>query len=379
HLATCASCAARLAEIARLDRLIGKAPLPRAPNALRSRLYTRIAAAEMSHDAHSLAPAVKSPPVPSATPAHRPLPSERRRERRISLLASAVCAIGIAALLAIILLTPPSRTQPQVAQRAATRANNVATASARPHPATTHIAASLDALPHFADWRAAYLGLDQKLHIVTSNGNLDIAAPSLPSVASVSWVSALSPRDVAVSPDGRTIAYSVNIASSASGPVMLLSLANGALTTVPVMARSLFWSPDSQRLAANIGDARTPRIAIIHPSGGGATTLTSRSDGTPVSLLSVLGWLDETHLAVVYAPTFVMSPAHAGTAPVAVAPAENTIGAMDDSSGALRPIASIPDSASAYLTPDGSRALVVPSAGATSVEDIATATGVVRP
>ncbi|HEV2403984.1 MAG TPA: zf-HC2 domain-containing protein [Ktedonobacterales bacterium] len=377
HLATCASCAARLAEIASLDRLIGTAPLPRTPTALRSRLYARIAAAETSHDAHSLAPAMHKTPMPSGTPVRRPLLSERGRRRRISLLASAVSAVGIAAMLAIILLTP--RIQPQVAQRAATRASNVATAPVRPRPAMSHITASLAALPHFADWRAAYLSQDQKLHIVSADGNLDIAAPSLPSATSAAWVSALGPRDVAVSPDGRTIAYSVNISSSAGGPVILLSLTSGALRTVPVVARSLFWSHGSGQIAVNVGDAQTPRLAIIRASDGSVTTLTSRSDGAPVSLLSVLGWLDEAHLAVVYAPTFVMSPARAGSPAAVEAPTENTLGAMDASTGDLRPIASIPDSASVYLTPDGSHALVVPSAGATSVEVIATATGVVRP
>ena len=377
HLATCASCAARLAEIASVDRLIGTAPLPRTPTALRGRLYARIAAADTSRAAHSPAPAAQEAATPHSRPMRAPLPSERRRRRRVSLLASAVSAVGIAALLAIILVAPP-RHQPQVARRAATRSAAIVTATARPRPATSHIAAALNALPHFADWRAAYLGLDQKLHIVSANGEFDIAAPSLPS-AVASWTPTLSPRDVAVSPDGRTIAYSVNTASSAGGPVILLSLANGALTTVPVKARSLFWSPGSAWLAANVGDAQTPRVAIIHPGDGGVTTLESRSDGAPASLLSVLGWLDATHLAVVYAPTFAMSPARAGTPPAAGMPTENTIGAMDANTGALRPIASIPDSASVYLTPDGSQALVVPSAGATNVEVIATTTGVVRP
>lgn len=374
HVAACNGCAARLAEIASVDRLIATSPAPSAPAALRSGLYARIAAGPaLAQD--------RLAEAPRASDRHAvriAMPGTRKARRRFSVGAAVASVVALAAVIAVVLLAAPDPHpvavhHPHLTPRVADATSEAGASQSRTIP-------SLSAMPHFADWRAAYVGFDQRLHVVTADGTLDITAP-MPSALGASWTSAVL-RGMSVSPDGRTIASILRISPDASGPVALLSLAGGALATIHVAARALYWSPASDRLAVNIGDERQPRLAVIHPDDGAVTDLAGLVNGAPVALYEVLGWTDASHLAIIYSPPTVMvtSPVRNAT-PTATASAfagTYALGALDADSGAVRQVAALPsDARSVYLTANGAEALVTPSA-AGPAEVIQTASGAVR-
>ena len=375
HVAACDACAARLAEIATVDRLLAASPAPSAPAALRSGLYARIASAGFA-------------PMPD--PPQAALPPERRtirpavatarhsHRRRVSVAAGVASLVALAAVIAVVLLAAP-RPRP-LAGRHAPAATRLPSATSEQITNVSRSVPSLSALPHFADWRAAYVGFDQRLHVVTADGTLDIGAP-LPSALSETLTKAVL-GSVSVSPDGHIVASILRVAANASGPVALLSLAGGGLATIHVAARALYWSPASDRLAVNVGDERQPRLAMIHPDDGTVTDLPGRVHGTPIAMFEVLGWTDASHLAVIYSPPSVMvtSPVRPTTPTATTSAILGTfaLGALDADSGEVRQVAALPsDARSVYLTPNGAAALVTPSA-AGPAEVILTASGTVR-
>ena len=368
HLATCVSCAARLAEVAAVDRLLGTATLPPAPAALRERLYARIATTP-TPDQNTVSASADAPRRPAVTVA-------RPRRLRLAVLTGAVSMIAAATLTLIVVAALPQE-RPVIARHVVAPNSIADTPALLRLPDSEHVS-SLDALPHFTDWRAAYVGFDHQLHVVTPDGMLDIAAP-LPLAVVSSWTGAVTSRVVSVSPDGRAVASISRASPSVGGPVALLSLTTGKVMTIPVAARALYWSLGGDRLAVNVGDERTPRVALIQPSDGTVTSLTGRADGVSVTILAILGWIDASHLAVVYSRPAVMGPPRIVTPTAAADSASrtNALGALDADSGNLQLITTIPGSSSAYLTPNGTETLVTPSA-LSPAEIIDTATGATR-
>lgn len=373
HVAGCDDCAARLAEIASVDRLMASHPEPSAPSTLRSGLYARIAASG-PRTAHEDTAATR-PAERYAVRPGRPIARATQR-RRLSVISVAASLVALAAVVAVVLLSAP-RPHP-LAARHAYVSTRLASATSEPITSVSRSVSSLSALPHFADWRAAYVGFDQRLHVVTADGSLDIAAP-LPSALGVSWAKAAL-RSVSVSPDGHTVAAILRAGSDASGPVALLSLAGGTLTTIHVAARALYWSPASDQLAVNVGDERQPHLAVIHPDDGTISDLPGYVNGAPVTMFEILGWTDAAHLAVIYSPPAVMvnSPVRAATPTASPLLGSYALGALDAGSGEVRQVASLPsDARGVYLTPNGAEALVAPST-AGPAEVILTASGAVR-
>ena len=381
HLTTCDRCSGQLAELASVDRLVRSVPAPPAPAALRDRLYARIAATtDSAHPSVAGAPARQRQPAPDQKVA---VLAPRRRVRPVSALAMGLSVVAIVALVMVAVsslpLARPTDTRHDTALKsiadtpASLRSTTGRAASARK-------VSSLSALPRFADWRAAYFGFGHSLHVITADGSLDISAP-LPSALVADWTGPLTSGDIAASPDGHVIASIVRGAPTTSGPIALLSLVGGALTTIPVTARELYWSPTSDRLAVNLGDERQPRVAVIRLSDGSVTNLSSQVDGAPVSAGAILGWIDATHLAVVYSPPAIMRPAHAATptASATTTAGVSYVGALDADTGVIRPVAALPaESKGAYLTPSGAEALVTPSA-TTPAEVIDMTSGTVKP
>lgn len=149
-------------------------------------------------------------------------------------------------------------------------------------------------LPAFSDWRAAYMGQDGVLHVVTLDGKTDVrgprlffASPGQPTFGGGGIVNA------GFSPDGHFLAYgsiSLNIIDIITGkPISIPE----SIHSVP---RSMAWSSDGQYAAFSESNGE---FNLAKASDGSITTI----PGTPLpSSLSegndLDGWLDATHLII---------------------------------------------------------------------------------
>ncbi|MFI5274812.1 MAG: hypothetical protein ACHQ4H_17415 [Ktedonobacterales bacterium] len=219
--------------------------------------------------------------------------------------------------------------------------------------------------PAFGEWRVVYLAGDSRLHAVSLDGARDttgLAAPDL----RVALGSNLG--HVAISADGRLLAYS-NSTSHGSGPVM-----QAALESVPgpsplpetstAFARELAWSPASDAFAyldnrssfeTAIYVARAPFLA--------APTIVPGSRVYENGVTDLEGWLDATHL-------LVLANNNAGN---------NSLAALDITSGAVRPIATIPlTNPRVMLNPERTSALVIAQGSSPHAEAVDLTSGAVR-
>jgi len=201
-----------------------------------------------------------------------------------------------------------------------------------------------DALPHFSDWRVAYLGSDGNVHAVSLDGKTDVAGPALPDLNPRAYGTVLTSESV--SPNGHMIAY------DAMGGVDVVNLVTGRVSNIQAFPYGLFWSPDSRQLAVDegngslvIANALTGDLQVIH--------------GLPANVVGeALGWMDQNHLAVtdIQNLSWVLAPDgdQINT--------DVTVASLDIATGQVHVIAAIrnPDLACQRetLSPDGRLALV---------------------
>jgi hypothetical protein len=226
-----------------------------------------------------------------------------------------------------------------------------ATALARPHVP----AASPQPLPHFSDWRLAYLGQDGVVHAVTLDGTTDVKGPALPDTTingagTDGTIQAGAELDSAgIAPDGETLAYTV----TATARLELVDL------TGQMPPRSIFlsggfydimWSPDGSKVLTETGPAD---FSYLNVSTGMVTPIALAS-GQDVAAYD--GWIDDTHIAVnSYRGASVYHDPNGNTAPTSV-----TLESLDISNGTLRPIVTIHSGPAGYsfiISPDGTHAL----------------------
>ena len=185
-----------------------------------------------------------------------------------------------------------------------------------------------DALPTFSDWRAAYCEQRRALaghHLRRQDGShrSSVAQPH-PCRA--------EPSHRRVRPNGHVLAYDANgitIVDVATQPMVEHSVALGGMN-------ALAWSPDSSELAASDGTT----VYTVSANGGQPPSRVrcshSRRGGKPVNN-QLLGWIDDTHVAVTVVPNGPIYTAPDGTTWVTAV----GLGALDVTSGQLRVIATI--------------------------------------
>src|SRR5271166_5487254 len=136
--------------------------------------------------------------------------SRHRRRLLLGLLCVGLTTLGACGQSSAEISPVASVTAMQIPSKYATaNAWATTTALARPHVPP----ASPQPLPHFSDWRVAYLGLDGVVHAVTLDGTTDVKGPSLPDTTinssgtdgTTQYGVELDSADIA--PDGKTLAY----------------------------------------------------------------------------------------------------------------------------------------------------------------------------
>jgi len=154
----------------------------------------------------------------------------------------------------------------------------------KPSPATPETTAqTTNALPVFSDWRAAYLGNDGRVHVVTLDGKTDVTGPELPDLTS----DGLTFSSGGSSPNGHLLVY-----APSSLDIVNLTDRQKDLEQERALAYGLFWSADSKELAL---DEDNGVIAIASVQNGASHVIQGMPKGTVGSLL---GWIDKTHLAI---------------------------------------------------------------------------------
>lgn len=141
-----------------------------------------------------------------------------------------------------------------------------------------------DALPAFADWRAAYIDSAAGVHAVTLDGKTDVTGLSLPDLTAPDLN---FPAGGKISPDGHLVAY-----ASPFLDIVDLTGRHGALRDTRALAYGFSWSPDSKQVAVDEGNGAIVVISatdgIVHPI-----------QGMPPGVVGYLiGWLDGTNLAI---------------------------------------------------------------------------------
>ncbi len=204
-------------------------------------------------------------------------------------------------------------------------------------PSGPSVRLQFSAAPKFTDWRAAYLGRDGHLHSVTLDGKTDIVGPPLSGMA----INGLDLASAGVSPNGHLLAY-----VGADGLVVLDVTGRLNTSRIPNMdAPEVVWSPDESQLA--LGD------------GQGGVSLVRIADGQlrimpgprPQGLTDIVGWIDNTHLAV-----RIVTITGAAQSSSSV-----SLGVLETSSWQVRTVGTINSSslgaARFVLSPDGAYAL----------------------
>jgi hypothetical protein len=228
-------------------------------------------------------------------------------------------------------------TTTQIPSKYAT-ANAWATANAQARP---HVpAASPQLLPHFSDWRVAYLGLDGVVHAVTLDGKTDVKGPALPDLT----MTGLNVNSAGVGPDGKLLAYGADYLNlvdltGQTPPRSLPGYGGGRL----------LWSPDGSELYAYYGGGDFAYISL--PSGQ-ATNVSPEPNAA-----DEVGWIDNTHLAAVsYQGASYGSDGMGDTVPTSA-----TLVSLDITTKQVRSIATMQGSGPAVhqfvISPDRTQAL----------------------
>lgn len=163
------------------------------------------------------------------------------------------------------------------------------------HPANTHhpstpTSTAGQGFPVFQDWRVAYRGDDDRLHVVTMSGKTDIAGSTLPRFDAQGIVPGANLPDVAkASPDGYALAY-LDVIVHIHQQKTLSTL---DFTKDEGLGTQISWSPDSRFLASNVNGAG--RIAVTNATSGNQTDVPVPQN---LNITTLIGWTDDGHLAV---------------------------------------------------------------------------------
>lgn len=214
-----------------------------------------------------------------------------------------------------------------------------AAAPTRPVPTPT---ATQHVLPRYTDWRAAYMGMDGNLHVVSLDGNREVMVGPLGGMTT----NGLHLTTAGISPDGSLLAYvgddGMQVVAVGSGD--LQRRASG------IEAEYIIWSPDGNQIAlSNGGDGfSVQRISDGHLSimpGSGSPTLQGMGE--------IVGWTAPTLVAVSLNPTTPTAGDFANT---------TGVGVVDITNWQVRTVATIsaPNLDIPYfaLSPDGTEALL---------------------
>jgi hypothetical protein len=175
---------------------------------------------------------------------------------------------------------------------AATTGAKITPTPVKPTPSAT----AIPYLPAFSDWRAAYMGADGAMHVITLDGKTDIAGPQLPFTTDGSpLMIGFGITNAGIAPDGHTLAYAsygglVTFDSAAHQPP---SIENAAHT----QPNEMEWSPDSRYL--DLSD-RGGGLWLDRVSDGTITTIPNTPfPSTPLpGGIFLDGWYDATHIVL---------------------------------------------------------------------------------
>jgi len=357
HVASCAWCQSRLTAYTRMDAALRSLPQPTPDAALREGLFARIAGARARPQSRILSPLQRQTRRGAASAAAAAAHEvSRRGPRWLSALVPGMAALTIAALLALAFMTQPrSRSVYSGVGSAGSTTQQVVTVN------------SLRELPKFSDRRAAYLARDGRLHITAADGGT-VVGPALPTASGlVDSDSTLPYYDAAASPDGHYLAYTeyAGGAMNVGVPVALINLLDGTTRDVRVHVQDLFWSPDSSRIAANVDAASSPQVTLIAARDGTVSSLNASEHDTPVGIARIIGWINATHLGVLFDGPIVRTPGSSGSPLSARTLSGGTamllFGSLDVATGDVRRITAVPQPADIVLTPDGQEALILSS------------------
>lgn len=194
-------------------------------------------------------------------------------------------------------------------------------------------------LPHFSDWRAAYLGPDGHAHVVTLDGKTNLIGAPLPDLSS----NGLNISSAGIGADGKTFAYaptSLNLVDiTGQTPPRAINVYGGVYNIV--------WSPDSSKMYSWSGP---DSIMYVTLADGKATTVTPGH-----GIRGEVGWIDNTHLAAVSYANYLTDNHGNQNATTA------TLDSFDITTNQVRVIATIHDGSGVIfnfiISPDGSQAL----------------------
>jgi hypothetical protein len=369
HVASCRACAAVRAEYQRMDALILGLPAPAALPGLPPRLLRQWD----QEDAGRMAMPVASPQtrdtetLPDETVAlNSHVHSERslsmhpistspharyssRRRRVASGLGAAVAAMLVLAFTLVFLVQ--------------SRGN--------PGPRNGHQNGSTP--PAVTGWQAAYLASDGHLHTVTLDGAHDTTGPLLPATdfirqTDAGWV------DAVAAPDGHAIAYvTTNDYEIGGDGIAIVTVATGAIVRASVPASNIFWSPDGSRLAADAYENYyMPSVHLINPTSGAVTAIHPTLNGRQANVYRIVGWLDNTHLAVLSdrasGGADLALPANRGTHATPLSERHElgggptlAVDVLDADTGALRQVVDVTSPPDVFVSPDGKAIFVAPS------------------
>jgi hypothetical protein len=144
----------------------------------------------------------------------------------------------------------------------------------------------------FRDWRPAYVDDDDRLYVVTPDGQTTLAGPVLTGLVH----DGASGAAARVSRDGRHIVY----ATRTSGLALLDLSAQPAVRDAPVVAANLdfHWSPDGRILALTSAHSA---VTLVEPASGRVASVPGMGalgDLATLGAIELLGWRDATHLIV---------------------------------------------------------------------------------
>jgi hypothetical protein len=249
------------------------------------------------------------------------------------------------------------------------------------HPTATALAPTSTpiptAFPAFHDWRAAYVSSNDYFHAVTLDGKTDVTGPRFPGFENGTGLV----FSAGASPDGHYIAYMEGVTLAVYDVRTQTPPAAALHTGRKYLPSSLFWSPDSQRLALGqeefSGNSTlvipVAPLTIVEPPPVPGTSAPN-DDPTP----RLIGWIDN-HTLLMH--TFIVQSTNPYTS-------MGILEVMDSTTGTTRTITTWPhaekSNALFAVSPDGQEAFMYNFPAhdqpfTPEAEVIDTATGVVRP
>lgn len=253
-------------------------------------------------------------------------PGGSKLSRRVSLAASVVLLVATVVLLASGCDSGPG----------------LATARATTTP--------LAGLPQFSDWRVIYVDYSGRIHAISLDGKQDVTGGVMLTGSGHAVIAGPS-----VSPDGHWMAVGCG-----AGVCIDDLTGHHASLSYQLEYPTFSWTPDSSQLA--LGTEIPQSIIQVSVSDGTVRTIPPINN----AYFGPIGWVDNTHLAGVYAPippTPTPEPTSTPRSDYSPPPARQTmtLDVEDVTTGALRTVFSLTSSTlgsgSFILAPDGKHAL----------------------